>query len=103
MYSKARETGAASERTIRRKSDLFDEGGMQPLFVTEKAKRKRLPRWICGMIVKLKGEHPPLNPNEIASIVYVRTGRKVDRKPSRTCCFPTWMLSSERRCASRHD
>ena len=80
VAERALETGAASESTIRRKSDLFDEGGMEPLFATEKATRKRLPRWVRSMIVKLKGEHPPLNPNEIASIVYVRTGRKIDRK-----------------------
>ena len=80
VAERARETGAASESKIRRNSDLFDEGGMEPLFATQKAKRKRLPRWIRNTIVKLKGEHPPLNPNEIANIVYVRTGRKIGRK-----------------------
>ena len=80
VAKRARETGAASESTIRRKADLFDEGGIEPLFATEKAKRRRLPRWIRNMIVKLKGEHPPLNPNEIAGIIYVRTGRQIDRK-----------------------
>ncbi len=80
VAERARETGAASESTVRRRADLFDEGGMEPLFATEKAKRRGLPRWIRNMIVRLKGEHPPLNPNEIARIVYVRTGRRVDRK-----------------------
>lgn len=80
VAERAHQTGAASESTIRRRADLFDEGGMEPLFATEKAKRRGLPRWIRNMIVRLKGEHPPLNPNEIAGIVYVRTGRRVDRK-----------------------
>lgn len=80
VTERARETGSASESTIRRRADLFDEGGMEPLFATERAKRRGLPPSIRNMIARVKGEHPPLNSNEIAGIVYVRTGRRVDRK-----------------------
>src|SRR3712207_8207999 len=38
VAERARETGAASERTLRRKSDRFDEEGMPSLFGSEPAK-----------------------------------------------------------------
>ena len=77
---RSRQTGAVSERTLYRRTERFDDEGMESLFSSEAAKRRTLPRWIRRMIAELKGEHPPLNPNEIAGIVYVRTGRKPDRK-----------------------
>lgn len=77
---RSRQTGAVSERTLYRRTERFDAEGMESLFSAERAKRRALPRWIRRMIVELKGEHPPLNSNEIAGIVYVRTGRKPDRK-----------------------
>ncbi|MDP9477276.1 MAG: helix-turn-helix domain-containing protein [Actinomycetota bacterium] len=77
---RARETGAASERTLYRRTERFEEEGMESLFSAEGAKRRVLPRWIRRTIAEFKGEHPPLNPNEISNIVWVRTGRKPDRK-----------------------
>ncbi len=77
---RSRQTGAASERTLYRRTEHFEEEGMESLFSSEGAKRRALPQWIRRMVVELKGEHPPLNPNEIAGIVYVRTGSKPDRK-----------------------
>jgi len=77
---RSRQTGAASERTLYRRTERFDAEGMESLFSTGAAKRRALPRWIRRMVAELKGEHPPLNPNEIPNVVYVRTGRKPDRK-----------------------
>ena len=73
-------TGAVSERTLYRRTERFEEEGMESLFSSEGAKRRALPRWVRRMIAELKGEHPALNPNEISNIVYVRMGRKPDRK-----------------------
>jgi putative transposase len=75
-----RQTGAASERTLYRRTERFDAEGVDSLFSSEAVKRRALPRWIRRMIAELKGEHPPLNPNEISNIVYVCTGRRPDRK-----------------------
>lgn len=77
---RARETGAASGRTLYRRTERFEEEGVESLFSSEGAKRRALPRWIRRAIAELKGEHPALNPNEISNIVYVRTGRRPDRK-----------------------
>ena len=77
---RSRQTGAASERTLYRRTERFDAEGMGSLFSSDAAKRRVLPRWIRRMIAELKGEHPALNPNEISNIIYVRTGRRPDRK-----------------------
>jgi putative transposase len=44
VAGRARETEAASERTLRRKADLFDEDGMASLFGSEPAKFQRRRR-----------------------------------------------------------
>lgn len=77
---RSRQTGTASKRTLYRRTERFEAEGMESLFFSEAAKRRALPRWIRRTIAELKGEHPPLNPNEISNIVYVRTGRRPDRK-----------------------
>ena len=77
---RSRHTGAASERTLYRRTERFDAEGMESLFSSDAAKRRVLPRWVRRMVVELKGEHPALNPNEISNIIYVRTGRRPDRK-----------------------
>jgi len=43
------------------------------------ARRRGLEPFIRRMIVELKAEHPRLNDNEIANIVYVRTGRRLGK------------------------
>src|SRR5215204_3573300 len=43
------------------------------------ARRRGLEPFIRRMIVELKAEHPKLNANEIANIVYVRTGRRLGK------------------------
>jgi len=62
---RAQETGASSGRTLRRKVVLFEAEGMESLFGSETAKRRRLPPAVRRLIVDLKAEHPGFNPNEI--------------------------------------
>ncbi|MBA2713183.1 MAG: helix-turn-helix domain-containing protein [Rubrobacteraceae bacterium] len=77
---RAEETGAASGRTLRRRTARFEAEGMESLFGSEAVKRKRLPPGVRRLIVDLKAEHPGLNPNEISRICYVRFGRGPARK-----------------------
>ena len=78
---RAAETGVASERTLFRRVAAFEAEGMESLFGSEHALgHRRLPPGICRLIVDLKAEHPPLNPNEIATVCYVRFGRRPDPK-----------------------
>jgi transposase len=77
---RARETGAASERTLQRRAAAFEAEGMEGLFASEAARRRRLPPSMRRLIVDLKAEHPGLNPNEIAAICYARFGRRPARK-----------------------
>src|SRR5829696_8021365 len=62
---RARETEAASERTLRRKIGRFEAEGMESLFDAEPAKRRELPPAIRRLVVDLKAEYPHLNTNEI--------------------------------------
>ena len=80
---RAKETGAASERTLQRRAARFDAEGMESLFGSEHARRKKLPPAIRRRIVDLKAEYPGFNLNEIANAVYVRFGRKPDHKTIR--------------------
>lgn len=77
---RARETGTP-ERTMYRRVERFERDGMLSLFATDpaaaRARRRGLEPAIRRMIVDLKAEHPALNNNEIANIVYVRTGRRL--------------------------
>ena len=79
---RAEETGASSGRTLRRKASRFEAEGMESLFGSEAARRrkKKIPPGMRRLIVDLKAEHPPLKPNEIATICYVRFGRRPDLK-----------------------
>jgi hypothetical protein len=77
---RAEETGASSGRTLRRKAVLFEAEGMESLFGSETAKRRRLPPAVRRLIVDLKAEHPGFNPNEISRVCYVRFGRRPARK-----------------------
>jgi putative transposase len=77
---RARETGEASGRTLRRRAARFEAEGMESLLGSEAAKRRRLPPGVRRLIVDLKAEHPGLNSNEISQICYVRFGRRPARK-----------------------
>ena len=82
VAERARETGTP-ERTMYRKVERFERDGMLSLFATDpaaaRARRRGLEPAIRRMIVELKAEHPRLNANEIANIVYVRTGRRLGK------------------------
>jgi transposase len=74
---RAHQTGTA-ERTLYRTVQRFAEHGMASLFTTpRKVPRLRLPDAIRAIIVALKAEHPPLHLREIATICYVRFGRRL--------------------------
>lgn len=78
VVERAEETGV-SERTLQRRIRSFEVEGMEGLFETEKARRRRrLPPNIRRLIVDLKAEYPPFNLNEIANIVRACFGRKPD-------------------------
>src|SRR5215203_31349 len=77
---RSQETGASSGRTLRRKAVLFEAEGMESLFGSETARRRKLPPAMRRLIVDLKAEHPGLNPNEISRVCYVRFGRRPARK-----------------------
>jgi putative transposase len=77
VAERARVTGSA-ERTLYRKISRFELEGMDSLFATERAKRLALPPAIRRFIVDLKADHPPMRANEIATVCYVRFGRRPD-------------------------
>ena len=77
VAERAEETGV-SERTLQRRIRSFETQGMEGLFETEKARRRRLPPDVRRLIVDLKAEYPPFNLNEIANIVRACFGRKPD-------------------------
>ena len=82
VAERAVQTGTP-ERTMYRRIERFERDGMLSLFGTDpataRARRQGLEPAIRRMIVELKAEHPKLNLNEIANIVYVRTGRRLGK------------------------
>ncbi len=72
---RAEETGS-SERTLYRKAARFGKEGMESLFDAGSARRRQLPPVIRRMIVELKAEYPRFSLGEIATVCYVRTGRR---------------------------
>ena len=79
--ARARETGRASGRTLRRRAARFEAEGMESLFDSGAARgRKGLPPAMSRLVVDLKAEHPGFNPNEISRVCYVRFGRRPTRK-----------------------
>lgn len=76
VAERARDTGAASERTLRRNADHFDEYGMPSLFNSEPAKYQRLPLAMRRLIVDRKAEYPAFSLGELARICYVAFGRR---------------------------
>jgi putative transposase len=77
---RSQETGESSGRTLRRKATRFEAEGMESLFGSESARRRRLPPAMRRLILDLKSEHPGLNPSEISRVCYVRFGRRPARK-----------------------
>jgi putative transposase len=77
VAERAEQTGV-SESTLRRSIECFEAEGMEGLFAADTARRQKLPPNIRRLIVDLKAEYPPFNPNEIANIVHACFGRKPD-------------------------
>ena len=82
---RASETGAASsERTLQRRVARFDAEGMESLFGSQHARRRRqLPPAVRRLVVDLKAEYPAFTLNEIANACYVLFGRRPDPKTIR--------------------
>ena len=75
VRDRAQETGS-SERTLYRKAARFDREGIDSLFDSAGAKRRELPPVVRRMIVELKAEYPGFSLGEMATICYVRIGRR---------------------------
>lgn len=71
----ARRTGTP-ETTVRRKVGAFDSEGMLSLFEPEQEQQSSLDAEVRWLILNLKAEYPPMRPNEIGTICYVRTGQR---------------------------
>jgi putative transposase len=82
VAERAEETGS-SERTLYRRISRFEADGMDSLLATESAKRRALPPAMRRFVVDLKAEHPPMRPREIATVCYVRFGRRPDYRTVR--------------------
>ena len=76
---RAKETGA-SERTLQYKSAQFEERGIASLFPKEPVpaadSSRSLPPDMRQLIIDLQAEYPAFRPHEIATICFVRFGRK---------------------------
>jgi hypothetical protein len=68
VAERARETGTA-ERTLYRRVGRFEEEGVESLFGSEHARRKRLPSAMRRLVVDPKAEYPGFDPDEIAGAV----------------------------------
>jgi putative transposase len=77
---RAQQTGAA-ERTLYRHVKRFTEGGIAKLFPTPPAVLPpRLPPEMRAFMMRVKAEYPPLHLREIATMCYVRFGRRPSRQ-----------------------
>jgi putative transposase len=77
VAGRAAEVGV-SESTLYRRLGRFEAEGMESLFGSEHARRKKLPPAVRRLIVDLKAEHSAFNLNEIANVVHACFGRKPD-------------------------
>jgi putative transposase len=76
VAERSRQTGTP-ETTLRRRIASFENGGMRALFKPEGSTGKStLPHEVRRLILDLKAEHPPMRDNEIATVCYVRFGRR---------------------------
>lgn len=75
VLDRAHET-QTPESTLRRQVVAFERDGMRSLFPVDTPKPSReLPADLRELILTLHADHPPMRPNEIATICLVRTGR----------------------------
>lgn len=78
VAERARQTGTP-QTTLRRRIASFESEGMRGLFEpceAGAAGRTTLPPEMRRLILDLKTEHPPMRDNEIATICYIRFGRR---------------------------
>src|SRR5215216_5992071 len=76
VAERSRQTGTP-QTTLRRRIASFENEGMRGLFGPERAGGKSaLAPEVRRLILDLKTEHPPMRDNEIATICYVRFGRR---------------------------
>jgi len=101
---RARETHAASARTLQRRAARFDEEGVESLFDAEPAKHRKLPPSLRRLVADLKAEHPPLSLGEIARICWVRSGRRPSKHTvKRVLREEPWPLRMVRRFEPYHE
>lgn len=72
---RARETNTL-ERTLNRQVLRFEARGMASLFPVPPTTHRELPANLRHLILELKAEHLPFRPHELATICYVRLGRR---------------------------
>jgi putative transposase len=75
VAERSRETGTP-ETTLRRRITSFKSHGMRGLFEPERFEMSRLDPEVQGLILNLKADYPPMRDNEIATICYVRFGKR---------------------------
>src|SRR5215204_4965504 len=78
VAERSRQTGTP-ESTLRRKIAAFEKDGMRSLFESERIEPRgaaSLDPEVRRLILDLKADHPPMRNNEIATICYVRFGRR---------------------------
>jgi putative transposase len=77
VAERSRQTGTP-ETTLRRRIASFENEGMRGLFEPERVEgTSTLPPEVRRLILDLKAEHPPMRDNEIATVCYVRFGRRL--------------------------
>jgi hypothetical protein len=76
VAERAAEVGVSAS-TLYRRLGGFEAEGMESLFGSEPARRKRLPPAVRRLVVDLKAEHPAFNLNEIRGegLLRPQTGR----------------------------
>ncbi len=77
VAERAEEVGL-SQSTLYRRLGGFEAEGMESLFASETARKRKLPPAVGRLIVDLKAEYLPFNLNEIANVVRACFGRKPD-------------------------
>ncbi len=77
VAERAEEVGLSTS-TLYRRLNAFGAEGMESLFGSDHARRKRLPPTVRRLILDLKAEYPAFNLNEIANVVHACFGRKPD-------------------------
>ncbi len=76
VAERSRQTGTP-ETTLRRRITSFENEGIRGLFEPEQVQGKsNLDPEVQGLIFNLKSDHPPMRNNEIATICYVRFGKR---------------------------